>query len=90
MERSEFEVVKLEIAEVKAKLTEAETAGCSEAYLISLNNRLTSLNNNLTELQKKENLLLAQASAGMSLLMVSLLILILFCDLFYSDDFTYD
>jgi hypothetical protein len=41
--RSELEVVKEEIAEVKAKLTKAERAGWSIDYLTSLNNYLTEL-----------------------------------------------
>jgi uncharacterized membrane protein (DUF106 family) len=75
MERSELEVVKEEIVEVKAELTEAKRVRDREMVL--------ALNNRLTELQKKENLLLAQASAGMSRLTVSLLFLILFCVLYF-------
>jgi phage shock protein A len=72
MERPELEIVKEKIAKVEAELIEAKSVGDREMVL-ALNNNLTALNNNLTELRKKENLLLAQASAGMSRLMVSLL-----------------
>ncbi len=62
MEPSELEEVKLKIKEVKADLAKDKKAG------LSIDNPgVVSLNNRLTELQKKENLLLAQSSAGESL-----------------------
>ncbi len=56
--------VKDKIAEVKAKLKEAEDGGRPVEYIVALTNQFTALINQLNLLQEKENKLIGSSSQG--------------------------